>query len=66
MNDIAERKDQQAAQDRKNDLINSLYQMGVYETSDGRVIDEVSLYTLEWTYVEELNKAAKAYEEVEK
>lgn len=40
---------------RKEHLIKELHRMGIYQTSDGRKIDEVRLYTLEWTYIEALN-----------
>lgn len=36
---------------RKNDLIRGLRRMGIFFTSDGRRIEEVSLYTLEWTNI---------------
>ncbi|GGP16277.1 hypothetical protein [Oceanobacillus neutriphilus] len=42
-------------QKRKSQLIKELHRMEIYQTSDGRNIDEVRLYTLEWTYIEALN-----------
>lgn len=48
---------------RKKYLIRQLHNMGVYKTSDGRRLEDVSLYTLEWTYIEAQNEAAKAYAE---
>ncbi|WP_424475369.1 hypothetical protein [Oceanobacillus kimchii] len=44
---------------RKEDLIIDLNKMGVYYTSDGRKLEEVSLYTLEWTNIQALNQAVK-------
>ncbi len=46
-------------QKRKNHLIKELHRMEIYQTSDGRNIDEVRLYTLEWTYIEALNGVAR-------
>lgn len=44
---------------RKDDLIKGLNKMGVHYTSDGRKLEEVSLYTLEWTNIQALNQAVK-------
>lgn len=46
---------------RKKFLIRQLERMGIYQTSDGRNLKDVSLYTLEWTSITEKNKASKAY-----
>ncbi|MUK89130.1 Fur-regulated basic protein FbpA [Ornithinibacillus sp. L9] len=53
MNDIVEKQRQRYIQDRRTDLINSLYRMGVYETPDGRNLEDVSLFTLEHVHVNE-------------
>jgi hypothetical protein len=50
---------------RKNYLICQLRKMGIEMAKDGRNLDDLSLYSLEWMYVEEINKAAKAYGEGE-
>lgn len=47
--------------ERKQDLINKLNRLGVSQTADGRNLVDVSLYTLEWTHIDEKNKAARAY-----
>ncbi|WP_202395597.1 hypothetical protein [Virgibacillus halodenitrificans] len=47
--------------ERKQDLINKLNRLGVSQTTDGRNLVDVSLYTLEWTHIDEKNKAARAY-----
>lgn len=47
----------------KNNLINRLHGMGIYHTSDGRNIENVSLYTLMWTYISVKCDAARAYGE---
>ena len=47
----------------KNILINRLHKMGIYHTSDGRNIEDVSLYTLMWTYISVKCDAARAYGE---
>ncbi|GGN66446.1 Fur-regulated basic protein FbpA [Oceanobacillus indicireducens] len=47
----------------KNNLINRLPKMGIYHTSDGRNIEDVSLYTLMWTYISVKCDAARAYGE---
>ncbi|MEN2468111.1 Fur-regulated basic protein FbpA [Ornithinibacillus sp. JPR2-1] len=48
---------------RKKFLIKQLHNLDIYQTSDGRKLEDLSLYTLEWLHVEERNKAAKAYAE---
>ncbi|MEN2765813.1 Fur-regulated basic protein FbpA [Ornithinibacillus xuwenensis] len=48
---------------RKNYLIGQLRKMGIEKAKDGRSLGDLSLYSLEWMYVEEINKAAKAYGE---
>ncbi|WP_202395612.1 hypothetical protein [Virgibacillus halodenitrificans] len=50
-----------AVKERKEELIHELNNLGVSLTSDGRKLTEVSLYTLEWTFITELNKVTKAY-----
>lgn len=47
--------------ERKQDLINKLNRLGVSQTTDGRNLVDVSLYTLEWTHIDEKNKAARAH-----
>ncbi|WP_162985609.1 hypothetical protein [Virgibacillus halodenitrificans] len=49
-----------AVEERKEELIHDLNNLGVSQTSDGRKLTEVSLYTLEWTNVTEQDKAARA------
>ncbi|WP_017795167.1 hypothetical protein [Oceanobacillus kimchii] len=44
---------------RKKELIEKLKKLGVHYTSDGRKLEEVSLYTLEWTNIQALNQAVK-------
>ncbi|MGJ9460092.1 Fur-regulated basic protein FbpA [Oceanobacillus sp. CF4.6] len=46
---------------RKKYLIKQLHKMRIYKTSDGRRLDDVSLYTLEWTHIQCKINAAKAY-----
>ncbi|GIO25360.1 hypothetical protein [Oceanobacillus sp. J11TS1] len=36
---------------RKEHLIKGLKRLGIYHTSDGRKIEDCSLYTLEWTNI---------------
>ncbi|MCG5104430.1 hypothetical protein [Oceanobacillus alkalisoli] len=48
---------------RKKFLIMNLRKLGVFETTDGRSLDDVSLYTLEWNYVTAKNDAIRAYGE---
>ncbi|MFA1820573.1 hypothetical protein ACDX78_10380 [Virgibacillus oceani] len=49
---------------RKGFLINQLNKMGIYQLEDGRKVDDgLSLYTLEWSHIQEKSKAAKAYGE---
>lgn len=36
---------------RKNYLIRQLNKLGISHTSDGRSLNDVSLYTLEWSYI---------------
>lgn len=55
-------KDTEVSQ-RKKYLIKQLHNMEVYKTSDGRKLEDVSLYTLEWTFIEVQNEAAKAFAE---
>ncbi|MBD1223270.1 Fur-regulated basic protein FbpA [Virgibacillus halodenitrificans] len=50
-----------AVKERKEELIYELNNLGIYKTEDGRQLTEVSLYTLEWTHIDEKNKAARAY-----
>ncbi|WP_255247367.1 hypothetical protein [Paucisalibacillus globulus] len=50
---------------RKNYLIRQLRILGLELAPDGRMLEDLSLYTLEWMHVEEKNKAAKAYGETE-
>ncbi|WP_019377690.1 hypothetical protein [Virgibacillus halodenitrificans] len=47
--------------ERKQVLINKLNRLGVSQTADGRDLAHVSLYRLEWTHIDEKNKAARAY-----
>lgn len=39
-------------QKRKQHLIKELHRMEIYHTSDGRKLEECSLYTLEWTNID--------------
>ncbi len=39
-------------QKRKNHLIKELHRMEIYQTSDGRKLEDCSLYTLEWTNID--------------
>ncbi len=48
--------------DREN-LIRKLHGMKIYHTIDGRNIEDVSLYTLMWTYISVKCDAARAYGE---
>lgn len=50
--------------DREN-LINRLNGMEIYHTSDGRNIEDVSLFTLTWTYISVKNDVARVYGEGE-
>ncbi len=38
-------------QKRKSELIRGLRHLGIFYTSDGRKLEECSLYTLEWTNI---------------
>ncbi|GIO18136.1 hypothetical protein J18TS1_12360 [Oceanobacillus oncorhynchi subsp. incaldanensis] len=38
-------------QKRKEHLIKGLRRLGIFHTSDGRKIEDCSLYTLEWTNI---------------
>ncbi|MGP4107380.1 hypothetical protein [Virgibacillus sp. L01] len=58
MNDITENQHQRAVNDRKADLKNNLYRLGVTHTSDDRDIEDVSLFTLEHTHIESKNRQA--------
>ncbi|MBP1950266.1 hypothetical protein [Virgibacillus litoralis] len=51
MNDITEKQRERAVNDRIEDLKNNLYRLGITHTSDGRDIEKVSLYTLEYTHI---------------
>ncbi len=44
---------------RKEFLKRELRKLGVFETTDGRKLDDVSLYTLEWNYVIAKNDAIR-------
>lgn len=48
---------------RREYLTKQLRTMDIYQTKDGRRLEDVSLYTLHWTYIEAMNEAAKAYAE---
>lgn len=48
-------------EERKEFLTRELNKLGFYRTRDGRRLEKLSLYTLEWMYVDEKNKAARAY-----
>jgi hypothetical protein len=62
MTQIGEAIENEAVTARKGFLIKQLNKLGIYQLSDGRKVDEnLSLYTLEWSHVEEKNKVAKAY-----
>lgn len=62
--EIGERLKQTETSQRKKFLISQLNKMGIYHLEDGRKIDDsLSLYTLEWSHIQEKNKAAKAYGE---
>ncbi|WP_164219349.1 hypothetical protein [Virgibacillus sp. YIM 98842] len=63
MVDIAEKQRQRRINDRKVELINELYRLGVYETRDGRKVEDLSLFTLEHVHITEECRAAKAYGE---
>ncbi|MDM8098674.1 hypothetical protein [Oceanobacillus oncorhynchi] len=39
-------------QQRKSELIRGLRRLGIFYTSDGKKIEECSLYTLEWTNID--------------
>lgn len=39
------------AQQRKSELIRGLRRIGIFHTSDGRKLEDCSLYTLEWTNI---------------
>lgn len=56
-------KDTEVSQHRRF-LIKQLHNMEIYYTSDGRKLEDVSLYTLEWTYIDMRNEVARAYGEV--
>lgn len=49
--DLSEKQRQRAANDRMTDLKNNLYRLGVTHTSDGRDIEDVSLFILEHTHI---------------
>lgn len=38
-------------QKRKSELIRGLRHLGIFHTSDGRKLEDCSLYTLEWTNI---------------
>ena len=38
-------------QKRKSELIKGLRRLGIFYTSDGRKLEDCSLYTLEWTNI---------------
>lgn len=52
MSSISEKQRIRAANDRKTDIINALYRMGIYATADGRSLEECTLYTLEYFYID--------------
>ena len=52
-----------AVKERKEYLKRELRYMGIYKLPDGRKLDDVSLYTLEWNYVVAKNDAIRAYGE---
>ena len=39
-------------QKRKEHLIKGLRRIGIFHTSDGRKLEDCSLYTLEWTNID--------------
>jgi hypothetical protein len=53
-------KETEVSQRRKY-LIQQLHNMEIYQTKDGRKLEEISLYTLEWTHIDAINESAKAY-----
>lgn len=48
---------------RKRFLIDQLKIMGLDKAKDGRRLEDLSLYSLEWMHIEEKSKAANAYGE---
>jgi len=47
-------------QKRKNYLVSEMNKLGVDRTRDGRKVNALSLYSLEWVHIEEKNKMARA------
>ncbi len=39
-------------QKRKNHLIKELHRMEIYQTSDGRKLEDCSYYTVLWNYID--------------
>ncbi|WP_168156666.1 hypothetical protein [Oceanobacillus sp. E9] len=57
---MAQLENETEVERRKQKLIRDMHKLGIYYTSDGRKLEEVSsLYTLEWTNIQALNQAVK-------
>lgn len=65
MESIDKRPKESEVRTRKKFLINELKKMDLEKSADGRRLEDLSLYSLEWMHVNEKNKAAKAYGEEE-
>lgn len=58
---IDERLKQTEVQARKQYLIKKLNKLGIHQSRDGRRLTDLSLYSLEWVHIQELNKVAETY-----
>ncbi|MCR1833077.1 Fur-regulated basic protein FbpA [Oceanobacillus caeni] len=41
---------------RRNQLTTALNRFGIFQSSDGRTLNELSLYELEWIHIEVINE----------
>ncbi|MFD1350164.1 Fur-regulated basic protein FbpA [Oceanobacillus caeni] len=44
---------------RRNQLTTALNRFGIFQSSDGRTLNELSLYELEWIHIEVINEVEK-------
>ncbi|WP_193064892.1 Fur-regulated basic protein FbpA [Oceanobacillus oncorhynchi] len=50
-------------QKRKSELIKKLRRIGIYQTSDGRKLEDCSFYTVLWNYIDVKCKEGKLLSE---
>lgn len=60
---IDEKLKETEVKSRRKYLIQEIKKMGLEQARDGRRLEDLSLYSLEWMHIEEKSKAAKAFSE---